>query len=220
MAVFETSNLRIERTGETSAQLLLDVADKSVNVFNQKVFADLEAALDYIKADLAIQVVFISSAKLSKQIAGADLNEFTKISSPEEAKALSALGQRVFGKLADLPATTIIVVQGSCLGGGLEFALACDYRLLIDHPQDIPSVLQAVQRQVGRQAQLGQPKIGTVRVLRDQQWVVRLAQETGVLARRDRAVADDVWVGDEGWQALARRGEAVDDGAVRRTQVL
>jgi 3-hydroxyacyl-CoA dehydrogenase/enoyl-CoA hydratase/3-hydroxybutyryl-CoA epimerase len=135
MAVFETSNLRIERTGETSAQLLLDVADKSVNVFNQKVFADLEAALDYIKADLAIQVVFISSAKLSKQIAGADLNEFTKISSPEEAKALSALGQRVFGKLADLPATTIIVVQGSCLGGGLEFALACDYRLLIDHPK-------------------------------------------------------------------------------------
>ncbi len=135
MAEFQAENLRVERVSENSVQLLLDVAGKSVNVFNRRVFADLEAALDHLKADLSIKLVFVHSAKLSKPIAGADLNEFTAIHTAEEARAISALGQRIFGKLADLPATTIIVVQGSCLGGGLEFALACDYRLLIDHPK-------------------------------------------------------------------------------------
>jgi 3-hydroxyacyl-CoA dehydrogenase/enoyl-CoA hydratase/3-hydroxybutyryl-CoA epimerase len=136
MAGFETNNLRVEpgSSGQFS-MLLLDVAGKSVNVFNREVLADLEAALDHLKNDGSLKLLGIKSAKPSKPIAGADLNEFTKVSSPSEAKALSALGQRVFGKLADLPATTLIVVQGPCLGGGLEFAMACDYRLVIDHPK-------------------------------------------------------------------------------------
>ena len=133
MAGFETSNLRVERgSSDRFSMLVLDVAGRSVNVFNQQVLADLEAALDYLKRDSSLKLLGI---KPSKPIAGADLNEFTKVGSAADAKALSALGQRVFGKLADLPAVTFIVIQGPCLGGGLEFAMACDYRLVIDHPK-------------------------------------------------------------------------------------
>src|SRR5260221_14749855 len=47
---------------------------------------------------------------------------------------MSALGQKVFDKLAKLPMPTIAAIAGPCLGGGLELALACDYRLVLDRP--------------------------------------------------------------------------------------
>jgi 3-hydroxyacyl-CoA dehydrogenase/enoyl-CoA hydratase/3-hydroxybutyryl-CoA epimerase len=136
MAVpIDRPNVRVERCDEQSAILFLDVADRPVNVFNRAVFADLESALDYLAAAAEIQLICVQSAKISKPIAGADLQEFTGMTTPEDARAMSDLGQRIFGKLAKLPAPTVIVIKGPCLGGGLEFALACDYRLLIDDPK-------------------------------------------------------------------------------------
>ena len=49
------------------------------------------------------------------------------------ARGLAETGQRIFGKIAALPMTTIAVIHGSCMGGGLEMALACDYRLATEH---------------------------------------------------------------------------------------
>jgi 3-hydroxyacyl-CoA dehydrogenase/enoyl-CoA hydratase/3-hydroxybutyryl-CoA epimerase len=132
---FESPNVRVERPSNESAILLLDTANRPVNVFNHAVFADLEGALGYLAAEKQISLIFVQSAKISKPIAGADIQEFARIDSAEEAHALSALGQRLFTRLAELPAPTIIVVKGPCLGGGLEFALACDYRLVIDDPK-------------------------------------------------------------------------------------
>jgi 3-hydroxyacyl-CoA dehydrogenase / enoyl-CoA hydratase / 3-hydroxybutyryl-CoA epimerase len=114
--------------------LVLDVAGKSVNVFNRQVLTDLEAAIEQIAGEPSVRLLGIRSGKPSKPFAGADLEEFGRIHDPADARALSALGQRVFDKLSLLPAISLIVIQGSCLGGGLEFALACDYRLVVDHP--------------------------------------------------------------------------------------
>ena len=69
------------------------------------------------------------------------------------------------------------------------------------------------------QAQLGQPEIGRVGVLGEEQRIVGLAEEAGVLARRDRAVADHVRIGDERRHAVRARGELIDDAAVGREQV-
>src|SRR5207237_5054022 len=77
----------------------------------------------------------LRSEKRSGFIAGADLHDFTKIRAADEAKAVSALGQRVFGQLGALRIPSIALVHGPCLGGGLEVALACDYRLVLDHPK-------------------------------------------------------------------------------------
>jgi len=135
MTPFSTDNLRIEPTSSGRAILWLDVAGRSVNVFHRQFIADLDAAFDHIASDPALRVLVIRSAKPSGFIAGADLHEFTAIRTPAEASALSERGQRLFDKLAALHVPSIAVIPGPCLGGGLEFALACDYRLVIDQPK-------------------------------------------------------------------------------------
>jgi 3-hydroxyacyl-CoA dehydrogenase/enoyl-CoA hydratase/3-hydroxybutyryl-CoA epimerase len=82
-----------------------------------------------------VQLLTVRSAKASGFAAGADLQAFQQITDSTQATALSAAGQEVFGRLARLPVPTVAVVHGPCLGGGLEFALACDYRLVVDQPK-------------------------------------------------------------------------------------
>jgi 3-hydroxyacyl-CoA dehydrogenase/enoyl-CoA hydratase/3-hydroxybutyryl-CoA epimerase len=135
MKPFQTPNLRIEPQGEDSAILWLDVADRPVNVFSPQVLADFDAALEHVRQDSSCKLLFLCSAKKSGFIAGADLNEFVAIRTAAAATALSAQGQQLFDKLAELPAITIAVIAGPCIGGGLECALACDYRLVVDHPK-------------------------------------------------------------------------------------
>jgi 3-hydroxyacyl-CoA dehydrogenase/enoyl-CoA hydratase/3-hydroxybutyryl-CoA epimerase len=132
MAFFQRANLRIEKKSDESAVLVLDVAGRNVNVFDREVFADLDDALNCLADTPTLKLLGIRSASASKSFAGADIASFAAIQNAEEAKALSELGQRVFDKLANLPVPTLLAIQGACLGGGLEFALACDYRLVRD----------------------------------------------------------------------------------------
>src|SRR5579862_1819486 len=135
MTPFQTANLRIEPQGTDRAILWLNLADRPLNVFSRQMLADFDAALDHVAAQPDIAQLFISSAKPSGFLAGADLTELAAITTSEQALAISEKGQRVFDKLADLRAITIAVIAGPCLGGGLECALACDYRLVLDHPK-------------------------------------------------------------------------------------
>ena len=132
MAFFQRANLRIEKHSEESAVLLLDVAGRNANVFNREVFADLDAALDCLADTPSLKLLGIRSANAVKFFGGADIDSFANIKSAEEATSLSELGQRLFAKLQALPFPTLLAIQGPCVGGGLEFALACDYRLVRD----------------------------------------------------------------------------------------
>jgi len=80
--MFTTDNLRIEHADNGRATLWLDVAGRSVNVFNRQVLADLDAAFDQLATDPALRLLVIRGAKPSGFIAGADLHEFTQIQSP------------------------------------------------------------------------------------------------------------------------------------------
>jgi 3-hydroxyacyl-CoA dehydrogenase/enoyl-CoA hydratase/3-hydroxybutyryl-CoA epimerase len=135
MAFFQTPNLTIDTQSDLGAVLRLHVAGRPVNVFNRQVLADLDSALDRLVALPSLKLLGILSAKSTGFIAGADLHEFAAVRSAAEATTLSAQGQRLMDKLAYLPVPTAAVIAGPCLGGGLEFALACDYRLVIDHPK-------------------------------------------------------------------------------------
>jgi 3-hydroxyacyl-CoA dehydrogenase / enoyl-CoA hydratase / 3-hydroxybutyryl-CoA epimerase len=112
--------------------LRIDLPGKSVNVLNRQVMADFEAALSRVADDVTVKILIVEGAKPSGFLAGADLQEFTRIGTSEEAKALSARGQELFDRLERMPMPTMAVVHGPCLGGGLELALACDYRVAHD----------------------------------------------------------------------------------------
>jgi 3-hydroxyacyl-CoA dehydrogenase/enoyl-CoA hydratase/3-hydroxybutyryl-CoA epimerase len=134
MEAFRAENLTVEKD-DGIATLWLDVPGKTYNVFNRQVLADLDKAFDRIAPDSSIKLLFIRGRKKNGFVAGADLHEFQTITTGEQATALSAAGQKLFDKLERLPFPTVAVIHGPCLGGGLEFALACDYRIVIDHPK-------------------------------------------------------------------------------------
>lgn len=135
MAMLTRETLTVEKDTDGSVMVKVDVPGKTVNVFNRQLFADLEAALDCLRdAPGRIPVVVIRSGKNTGFIAGADLQEFLAIRTPAEAEVISARGQAIMTRLANLPIPTVAVIHGPCLGGGLEFALACDYRLVFDRP--------------------------------------------------------------------------------------
>ena len=76
----------------------------------------------------------IRSGKSSGFIAGADIREFTAITDESAALALIRRGQEILGRIEALRFPTIALINGFCLGGGLELALACRYRVASDDP--------------------------------------------------------------------------------------
>jgi 3-hydroxyacyl-CoA dehydrogenase/enoyl-CoA hydratase/3-hydroxybutyryl-CoA epimerase len=133
MSIFQSENIVVKKDDDGSLVLILDVAGRSHNVFTRQVLTDLDAALERVSV-FGAPVLVVRSGKKTGFLAGADLNEFLAVKDAEGAKALSALGQAVFNKLASLRMPTVAAIAGPCVGGGLELALACDYRLVYDKP--------------------------------------------------------------------------------------
>jgi 3-hydroxyacyl-CoA dehydrogenase/enoyl-CoA hydratase/3-hydroxybutyryl-CoA epimerase len=109
------------------ATLTLDVEGASANVLSHAVLDELDQLLTTL-AGKSLAGVILRSAKNSF-IVGADVNEFRNISDTARAADLARGGQHVFERLAKLPFPSVAVIQGHCLGGGLELALACTYRV-------------------------------------------------------------------------------------------
>ncbi|WP_156025960.1 3-hydroxyacyl-CoA dehydrogenase NAD-binding domain-containing protein [Sulfitobacter sp. 20_GPM-1509m] len=112
------------------AQLWLDCADTGTNVISEAVLRELDSLLDMAKADNPRALV-IRSAKTGGFAAGADIDGFADLRGDDAVQMLEQ-GHAVLDKLAALPFTTIAVVHGNTLGGGLELALACDHRIGVE----------------------------------------------------------------------------------------
>lgn len=124
---------RLEQEANGLAWLTFDKAGESANTFSKEALHELDAALDAIRT-MAPKGLVIRSAKDSF-IAGADVEEFTRFASPEEALAFVKLGWDIFQKLHDLPFPTTALINGYCMGGGFELSLACRYRVALDDPK-------------------------------------------------------------------------------------
>jgi len=115
------------------AWVTLDVPDRPLNVLDRQAMEELHQIVTRLEADETIRLVVFRSGKESGFLAGADVAAIAEIDPAKEAQELLLTGQRLFDRVAQLPMPTLVVVHGPCLGGGLEWALACTYRLARDN---------------------------------------------------------------------------------------
>jgi 3-hydroxyacyl-CoA dehydrogenase/enoyl-CoA hydratase/3-hydroxybutyryl-CoA epimerase len=157
----ETKSLnhwRLETDADGIAWLTFDKAGASTNVLSRDVIEELHEAVATLRADRPRAVV-VRSGKANGFVACADIKEFTQLETPEQAVALVRAAQSVFGELEALPCPTIALINGFALGGGLELALACRYRIMTDDPK---AVLGLPEVKLGIHPGFG----GTVRSIR------------------------------------------------------
>lgn len=124
-------NWLLDRDEDGICWLGIDKPDTQANVLSSQVLAELDRILTGLEADIP-RALIIYSAKASGFIAGADINEFVQIRTPEEAYTLIRAGQEILDRLAALACPTVAMINGFAMGGGLELALACDYRIITD----------------------------------------------------------------------------------------
>jgi len=150
-------NGQIETDSDGIVWLCIDKADASANVLSSSVLTELALILDSLEADPPRGII-LYSGKQNGFVMGADINEFTTVESSEQAFDLIRLGQRVIDRVAELRCPTVAAINGFALGGGLEIALACDYRIAL--PNKKP-VLGLPEVQLGLHPGFG----GTVRAI-------------------------------------------------------
>src|SRR5262245_59458611 len=127
MSTFQ--NLRLDEQSDESITVWIDVAQHSVNVLTDGLVDELsQLVANWQTTDLDRPIV-IRSAKPSGFLAGADLAQLAALQTTDEVDQFLARGQGLLDRLSQLPHLTIAVVHGSCLGGGLELALACQSRI-------------------------------------------------------------------------------------------
>ena len=129
----EFNHWRIEREAGGLAWLTFDKAGESTNTLSAQAMLELSQALDAFDREPP-KGLMIRSGKSAGFIAGADIEEFTKIESAEGAKALVQRGWDLFNHLAAVKYPTLALIRGHCMGGGTELALACRYRIAVDEP--------------------------------------------------------------------------------------
>jgi 3-hydroxyacyl-CoA dehydrogenase/enoyl-CoA hydratase/3-hydroxybutyryl-CoA epimerase len=125
-------------TRETSSDgvlvLTLDVPGEKVNTLGRAMFPEIDGILDEVEADASIRAVVVRSGKPGSFVAGADIKDFTKITSAEEGTELSGRAHAIFGRVERCRVPVVAAIHGTCLGGGTELALACRYRVASDDP--------------------------------------------------------------------------------------
>jgi 3-hydroxyacyl-CoA dehydrogenase/enoyl-CoA hydratase/3-hydroxybutyryl-CoA epimerase len=137
---------KLARDADGLAWLALDRAGTATNTLSKAVLEELNAVLDTLQAEPPKGLV-IRSGKPNGFIAGADVDEFGDIRDATVARALVKRGWDTFERLAGVPYPTLALIRGFCLGGGLELALACRYRVVVDEPSTrlgLPEVMLGI----------------------------------------------------------------------------
>lgn len=127
----EYKHWRLETDQHGITWLTIDRCDSRVNSLNKDILEELDGLLDHINQDKSVKGLIINSGKSTGFIVGADIESFTKLQDANQAVELVRKAQQIFNKLEELPVPTVAMIEGPCLGGGLELALACDYRIAL-----------------------------------------------------------------------------------------
>jgi len=128
MANKKYKNWRVNIDKDDIAWLHIDVPKRTANVLNEQVILELDSIINELMNKMPTGVVILSD-KESGFIAGADINEFTTFESEQAALENVQRAHKIFSNLESLSCPTVALIHGFCLGGGMELALACQYRI-------------------------------------------------------------------------------------------
>ncbi|XP_062891995.1 trifunctional enzyme subunit alpha, mitochondrial-like [Mobula hypostoma] len=132
---FTVSSVMMERT-HVNYEVKNDVAvvrfntpNSKVNTLSQKLQSEFTDVMNEVWANDAVRSIVLISSKPGCFIAGADINMIEECKTAEEVVRLSQEGQKIFSKIEGSTKPVVAAINGSCLGGGLEVAIACQYRI-------------------------------------------------------------------------------------------
>jgi len=129
--IYEGKAITVTALESGIVELKFDLKGESVNKFNRLTLTELRLAIEAIKADASVKGVLVSSGK-DVFIVGADITEFVDNFKLPDAELLAGNLEvnRIFSDFEDLAVPTVVAINGIALGGGLEIALAADYRVM------------------------------------------------------------------------------------------
>lgn len=119
------------------AVVTIDLPGEPVNKVTAGLRAEFSEIFATIAADTTLRAIVLISGKSDTWLAGADIDEFLTLHTAQDAEALSRSGQALLASLESLDIPVVAAIHGACLGGGLECALACRYRIATDHPKTV-----------------------------------------------------------------------------------
>jgi 3-hydroxyacyl-CoA dehydrogenase/enoyl-CoA hydratase/3-hydroxybutyryl-CoA epimerase len=132
-----TAGIRDHLEADGILHIVFDRPDRPVNLLDGELLKRLSKILEQVRIEEHVQGVLFRSAKPENFLAGMDIDSLSGIDDAYRASEGARFGQAVFQKLADLSIPTACAIQGGCMGGGAELALACDMRLAGDDPSTL-----------------------------------------------------------------------------------
>ncbi|MFI4955478.1 MAG: 3-hydroxyacyl-CoA dehydrogenase NAD-binding domain-containing protein, partial [Gammaproteobacteria bacterium] len=125
-------NWQVEIDGSNIAWLTLRYADGTTNILAYEVMLELQELVEQFSKETPKGII-IKSGYDNGFIAGANIHEFLELKTPQAAFERLRFGQQIFDKLERLSCPTVALINGFCMGGGLELVLACRYRIVLDN---------------------------------------------------------------------------------------
>ncbi|MGA2027758.1 MAG: enoyl-CoA hydratase-related protein, partial [Syntrophobacteraceae bacterium] len=124
--------VRLEKHEDGILFAFIDNPHERTNTLSEPVISELENVLDEVGTDHFAKALIFISAKEDNFIVGADIPDFDKISEPGPAREILTRAHTLFNRIANLHYPSIAAINGPCLGGGMELALACHFRIATD----------------------------------------------------------------------------------------
>lgn len=209
----------------------ITIDHRPVNALNRKTLQELGELVEQLRTEQPVKAVILTGGGSLAFVAGADIKEVSQLGSTEDARDLAALGQSVFLKLQRLRKPVIAAINGVCLGGGLELAMACHIRISGDRArfgqpevnlgiipgwggtQRLPKLIgkaKAIEWILTGDIYTAQEahRLGLVNMVVPQDQVLKAAKDLArkIAAKGGVTIAQALWAIDEGFELPLERG--------------
>jgi 3-hydroxyacyl-CoA dehydrogenase/enoyl-CoA hydratase/carnithine racemase len=130
-------SLSLDKRSDGVAIVTFDTPDSAVNILSRELFDEIAEILDDVESDDAVRACVLASAKPGTFIAGANLKQLIAVETAAEGEAFSKNGRGLLDRIAACKKPFVAAIHGAALGGGLEVALSCHYRIASDDPKTV-----------------------------------------------------------------------------------